>query len=90
MKIAITTVAMLLLTACSSTGIVPMDAGTYMIAKRSAQIGFGPVDGAKADIYREANEFCAKQGKSVETISTTMTNAAFAQPGSASLQFLCK
>jgi hypothetical protein len=39
--------SLLLLSACSSTGIVPMDDGVYMIAQRSAQVGFGPPDGVK-------------------------------------------
>ncbi|ANB74496.1 hypothetical protein AYM40_01315 [Paraburkholderia phytofirmans OLGA172] len=61
-----------------------------MVAKRSAQVGFGPANGAKADVYREANEFCAKENKKVETVSLQMTDSAFAQPASASLQFRCK
>src|SRR5438309_7057323 len=40
---------------CSSTGIVPMDRDTYMVSKRSAQVGFGPPLGVKADVYEEAN-----------------------------------
>jgi hypothetical protein len=66
-----------------------MDNGTYMVAKRSAQIGFGPPNGPKADIYRKANDFCAKQGKAAETIALDLTNSAMAQPASASLQFRC-
>ena len=80
----------LLLTACSSTGIVPMDSGTYMIAKRSAQAGFGPPDGVKADVYREANEFCAKEKKGVETLNLDVTNSGFGRPGNVSLEFQCK
>ena len=45
-----------LLSACSSTGVVPMDKDTYMVSKRSAQVGFGPANGAKADLYDEAIE----------------------------------
>jgi len=26
---------------CTSTGVIPMDKDTYMLGKRSAQIGFG-------------------------------------------------
>ena len=74
---------------CSTTGVVPMDKDTYMVAQRSAQVGFGPADGAKADVYREANAFCAKQGKTIETISLEMTDSAFAKPASASLRFRC-
>lgn len=81
---------LLLLTACSSTGVVPLDSGSYMIAKRSAQVGFGPPDGVKADVYREANKFCAKQNKEVETINLEVTNSGFAKPGNVSLTFRCK
>ena len=79
----------LALTACSSTGVVPMDKGTYMVSKRSAQIGLGPADGPKADIYSEANVYCAKQEKAVETVALDMTNSGLGQPASASLQFRC-
>jgi hypothetical protein len=77
-------------TACSSTGVVRMDSGTYMIAKRSAQFGFGPPDGVKADVYREANDYCAKEKKEVETINLEVTNSGFARPGNVSLHFRCK
>ena len=59
------------------------------VSKRSAQVGFGPADGAKADIYREANDFCAKQNKKVETVALQMTDSGFARPASAALQFRC-
>ena len=79
-----------MLTACSSTGVVPMNSGTYLIAKRSVQAGFGPPDGVKADVYREANDFCAKERQNVETIHLEVTNSGFARPGNVSLQFRCK
>ncbi len=90
MRKAYSMMMVLALAACSSTGVVPMDGNTYVVSKRSAQVGFGPADGAKADIYREANDFCAKQNKTVETVSLQMTDSGFAQPASASLQFRCK
>jgi hypothetical protein len=80
---------MLTLAACSSTGVVPTDGDNYMVSKRSAQVGFGPADGAKADIYREANDFCATQNKKVKTVSLEMTDSGFARPASASLLFQC-
>jgi len=49
-------IVVLVLAGCSSTGIVPMDKDTYMVSKRSAQVGFGPAIGAKADVYQEAND----------------------------------
>ena len=67
-----------------------MDEGTYMIASRSAKPGFGPPLGAKANIYEEANSFCAKTKQMVETINFEMTDAGFARPGTVSLEFKCK
>jgi hypothetical protein len=66
-----------------------MDKDTYMVSKRSPQVGFGPPVAAKADVYREANEFCAKQGKRVETIDFQGTDSGFARSASASLHFKC-
>ena len=57
-----------MLAACSSTGIVPMDSGTYIISKRHPQAGFGPPTKIKGEAYQEANDFCAKDQKTVETI----------------------
>jgi hypothetical protein len=81
---------LLVVLGCSSTGVVPMDNGTYMIAKRSAQAGFGPPVAAKAQVYREANAFCARQGKTVETVNLELTDSGFARPGSVTLEFRCK
>ena len=88
MKTWLATLAMVL-TCCSNTGVVPMDKDTYMLAQSSLQVGFGPADGAKADVYLEPNDFCAKQNKKVETVKFDMTNYGFARPVSASLQFRC-
>ena len=81
---------MLIMVGCASTGVIPMDAGTYMIAKRSAQFGYGPPDGVKADVYKEANEFCSKENKKVETIDLQVTNSGFGRPGNVSLTFRCE
>ncbi|MBO9769149.1 MULTISPECIES: hypothetical protein [Xanthomonas] len=80
---------MLALVGCASTGIVPMDKDTFMVSKRAAQAGFGPPVAAKADIYRQANEFCASRGKKVETVDYQGTDSGFGRPASASLQFRC-
>ena len=66
-----------------------MDKDTYTVSKRSAQVGLGPADGVKADVYLEANEFCKKQNKMVETVELIMTDTGFGRPGNASLQFRC-
>ena len=79
----------LLIEACTSTGVVPMDRDTYMIAKRSAQAGFGPPVKAQAAVYREASAFCAKQNKTLVTVKLDAQDSGFARPGSVSLQFKC-
>jgi len=80
----------LALVSCSATGVVPMDAGTYMIAKKSPQVGFGPPVGIKADVYREANEFCGKEGKTMKTIDLQTTNSGLAKSAAVSLTFRCQ
>lgn len=74
---------------CASSGVIPMDKDTYMITKRSMQLGCGQPVGAKADVYREANEFCARQNKKVETVAFEMRPSLPACPGSVSLEFRC-
>jgi hypothetical protein len=74
---------------CASSGVIPMDHGTFMITKRSAQFGIGMPVGAKADVYTEANEFCGKQGQTIETVSFEMNPSQVASPGNVTLQFRC-
>jgi len=77
------------LSACANTGVVPMDKGTYLLTKKSPQLGFGPPIGIKGEAYTEANEFCAKEGKAVETLNLKETNAGFARAAAVSLEFRC-
>jgi hypothetical protein len=48
-----------------------------MIVKRTAQIGFGPPVAATAYVYREANAYCARKAKKVETINLDQVDSAF-------------
>jgi len=89
MRLLAVTLTASVLAACSSTGVVPMDKGTYLVSKRSAQVGFGPPVGAQADVYQEANAFCDREGKQVETVSLELTDSGFARPAAAALQFRC-
>jgi hypothetical protein len=75
---------------CSSTGVVPIDRDTYMVAKTSAACGFRSADGTKAKLYREANKFCAKKNRSIETVEVTGRDGIpFARCASAELRFRC-
>ncbi len=77
------------LVACADTGIVPMDKDTYLISKKSPQVGFGPPIGIKGEAYADANEFCNKTGKAVKTIKLDETNSGFARAAAVSLEFRC-
>jgi hypothetical protein len=76
------------LAACSSTtGIVPIGSGTYMLG---AQDGWAYTGSSiKADLYKQANEFCAKQDKQVEPVNSTGHDYGFSQYASAEIQFRC-
>lgn len=81
---------MLILAGCSSTGVVPVDRDTYMVAKTSPACGFRSADGTKAKLYREANKFCAKKNRQIETVEVTGRNGIpFARCASAELRFRC-
>ena len=88
-KSILSVVQIILLAACANTGIVPMDKDTYLIAKKSPQVGFGPPIGIKGEAYTEANEFCSKNGKAVETLKYEETNSGFARAAAISLEFRC-
>ena len=61
-----------------------------MISKQSAAGVFGTPDGVRADIYKEANEFCGRTGNAVETVNTEIKGAIpFVRTRSAMLQFKC-
>jgi hypothetical protein len=64
-SLAVLSVAAILFACATSTGVVPMDQGTYFVSKSSPQVSFGPPITQKADIYKEANAFCGKQNKTV-------------------------
>jgi len=79
----------LLVFGCGKPKVVPMDGDTYLVQERSAQVGLGPPEGAKAEVYQVANEFCATQSKVVETVEFKMVDTGLGRPGSVSLQFRC-
>ncbi len=79
----------LILSGCASSGVIPMDKGTYLITKRSVQVGGGEPVGVKADVYVEANSFCSKTGMDVETVNLKTSPSLVAHPGTVELQFRC-
>lgn len=90
MKRVILLIATLCLGACVSGGPVSTGHGAYMLTKKSMGCGFTGGDGAKADLLREANAFCAKQGKEIETIDAAAKNGVpFVRCASAEVDFRC-
>jgi hypothetical protein len=83
------TVFILGIAGCSSTGIIPMDQDSYMIGKKDGTPGLGVSLTNKAEVYREANDFCRAKGLEVKTLQLTTIPARPAQLGSTELQFKC-
>lgn len=78
-----------LLSGCASTGVIPMDQDSYLIGKKDGSPGLGVSLSNKAEVYREANDFCRAKGLEVKTLQVTTTPAKPAQLGSTELQFKC-
>lgn len=78
------------LAGCASSGVIPFGQDTYMVTKKSAGGMFVAGSQVKADLYIEANEYCARSGKTVETVSATSQNAIpLTRMPNAELQFRC-
>ena len=90
MRITISLAALLALAGCSSTGVIPMDKGAFMLSKQSAGGAFVTGEQVKAELYVEANAHCAKTGQVVETIKADAKNAVpLVRMTQASLEFRC-
>lgn len=78
------------LAACSSSGPIATGPDTYMLAKTSAGGAFVSGASVKADLLKETNEFCGKQGKRMSLETSDAKNAIpFARMPSAEINFKC-
>jgi uncharacterized lipoprotein YajG len=79
-----------LLAGCvSTTGVVKISEDTYMLAKQDASVWSGA--GVKVELYKEANEYCAKLGKKFVQVSNTSVDAVSARSmAGAEIQFKCQ
>lgn len=80
--------SVLLLAGCASTGVVSTGTDTYMIGGKAKGLGASGHD-ASADLYREANAYCGKQGRKFEQISVQSRDGGFARFPNAKLEFRC-
>ena len=74
---------------CVSTGVIPVDQDSYLIGKKDGSPGLGVSLTNKAEVYREANDFCKSKRLEVKTLQVTTTPARPAQLGSTELIFKC-
>jgi len=88
MRTAIICFATILAGCATSSGIVPTGPDSYMVS-RSAGWGSANASSVLADDYREANEFCAKDGKKMETVHTQTSPMYFGHRPEAQLDFMC-
>lgn len=82
-------ILVLLLSACASSGVVPLAADKFMISKNTAKFGGGISASAAAEVHKEANDFCAQHGKSTETIDLQLSPGRAGSLGNVTLQFKC-
>ena len=78
-------------TCCSAnSGVVPIGKDTYMVSRQAAT-GFSGSGTLKADAFREANAFCASQGKVMQVVRTEEAKPPYvlANFPKAEVQFMC-
>jgi len=74
----------------SNSGVIPMGQDTYMVSCQAAT-GFSGSGDLKARALQEASQFCTKQGKKLQVISTHESRPPyiFANFPKAEVQFMC-
>lgn len=90
LKTSLLTVSFITLAGCASTGIMKTGGDRYIVSKTSLQVGFGAPTAVYAEITQEADDFCGKQNKTLDIVSTDIKHPALGRPGSATIDFRCK
>jgi hypothetical protein len=83
--------AVIAVTGCASnTGVTPMGGGTYMIAAQAAT-GIGGLGNIKADLLREADQFCTGKGQEMDLVRIQENEGpyVFGKYPRAEVQFKC-
>jgi len=90
MKYLIIALSMLLFTGCSSSGVIPIGDGVYTLSKLSPACGFSDGEGAKTDLYKEANVFCSEKNQEISVVkATARKGVVFVRCAGADLEFRC-
>lgn len=87
MKITCLVFAVVILSACAHSGVVPIGPDTYMIA--NSEWGFTSGGVQKAKVMKEASDYCNSIGKHMLPISTSQNDVALGKTPAAEAQFRC-
>ena len=60
----------------TNSGVIPMGAGSFMVARQAAT-GFSGVGNLKADAVKDASAYCAERGQDFEVTSATQNEGPF-------------
>ena len=60
----------------ANSGVVPMGAGSFMVARQAAT-GFSGTGNLKADALKDASVYCAERGQDFEVITATQNEGPF-------------
>lgn len=80
---------LLLVSGCAGvTDVVPTGKDTFMVASHST-MGWSSGPAQKAKAMQDAGQYCAKQGKQLQVISTNEQPGGFGQIASGEVHFRC-
>lgn len=80
--------SILVLTGCTSTGVVQVGNNRYMVSDSSSLSWNG--GSVMAGVIKEGTAFCAKQGKQFELLSNKTEDAGWYKSATAEIYFTCK
>jgi len=90
-KLLVIPVASFVLTSCASnSGITPIGVDTYMVTRQAAT-GFSGSGTLKAEAFSEAREYCLKNNKNLQVVSSNEAQPPFVFGNfpKAEVQFMC-
>ena len=74
--------------ATPGSGIVEIADDTYMHSKFGSMLTYSGGE-VKAELYKEANQFCAAKGKKLKPLNSTSQDSGIGTYASAEIQFKC-
>ena len=90
MKMLYCSLAILLVGCASNSGVVPIGKDTFMVSRQAAT-GFSGSGTLKAEAFKEANQYCLSQKKTLQVVNTSEAQPpyVFGNFPKAEVQFMC-